>query len=274
MDRFWPLLAHSCSCPLWVADVGRDRTVAAVTFNGSLPQNGQLKATTSRHARLCHVWPADRYLRWGLELYVTRPLQHINSNDEIDWDADGGRYVPVDSPLKAAQRRAMGLAENTDVRLFLTVGQALLAARRPPDAAIACRFRVMPWDVGIATLKSDRYFSVADAAQFDFAIRTGLLRPLLGEGVRWINLAQACRFQRPLRLFQAYSVVTRVACVDKRHAYFSHGFQLAGQVHAEVLVKVKFKSGRVTVAPERFFPQAPTIRNAAIDALDALDALG
>jgi acyl-CoA thioesterase FadM len=165
------------------------------------------------------------------------------------------------------------LAENAGVRLLLTLGRALLARRQAPDAAVACRFRVMPWDVGIATFKSDRYFTVADAAQFDFAIRTGLLRPLLGEGVRWINLAQACRFQRPLRLFQSYAVLTRVVCVDARHAYLSHRFESAGQVHAEVLVKLKFKSGRLTVPPQRFFPQAPTVRGPAIDALDALNVL-
>ena len=158
------------------------------------------------------------------------------------------------------------------MRLLLTVGQALLAPRRPADVAVACRFRVMPWDVGIATLKSDRYFTVADAAQFDFAIRVGLLRPLLREGVRWINLAQAARFEKPLRLFETFVVITRVVCVDARHAYLSHSFESAENVHAEVQVKVKFKSGRLTVPPLRFFPQAPTTRSAEIDALDALDA--
>ncbi len=129
----------------------------------------------------------------------------------------------------------------------------------------------MPWDVGIATFKSDRYFTVADVAQFDFAIRCGLLGPFLGEGVRWISLAQACSFKRPLRLLQPYSVRTQVVCVDGRHAYISHSFESAGQVNARVLVKMKFKRGRLTVPPQRFFPQAATNRSAAIDALDALD---
>jgi acyl-CoA thioesterase FadM len=130
----------------------------------------------------------------------------------------------------------------------------------------------MPWDVGMATFKSDRYFSVADLAQFDFAIRIGLLRPFWREGVRWVSLAQACCFKRPLRLLQAYSVLTRVVCVDARHAYISHSFESAGQVHAELLVKMKFKSGRLTLPPQRFFPQAGTNRTLAIDALDSLDA--
>jgi acyl-CoA thioesterase FadM len=160
------------------------------------------------------------------------------------------------------------------MRLSLTVAHALLAQRQPPDAAVACRFRVMPWDVGVAAFKSDRYFTLADAAQFDFAIRVGLLRPMFREGVRWINLAQAGRFERPLRLFQSFDVLTRVVCVDDKHAYFSHRFETPGQVHAEVLVKAKFKQGRLTVAPHRFFPQARAARSAAIDALDALDVRG
>lgn len=157
------------------------------------------------------------------------------------------------------------------MRLLLTVAKALVAGRSPPGAAVSCRFRVMPWDVGVSTFKSDRYFTVADAAQFDFAIRTGLLRPALREGVRWINLAQACHFERPLRLFQPFDVLTAVACADERHAYFSHRFETSGQLHAEVLVKVKFKQGRLTVPPQRYFLQAPTTRTAAIEALDALD---
>jgi len=122
------------------------------------------------------------------------------------------------------------------------------------------------------TFKSDRYFFVADLAQFDFAAHVGLLRPFLREGVRWVNLAQACCFKQPLRLLQPYSVVTRVVCVDERHTYLSHSFESAGQIHAEVLVKMKFKKGRRTLPPRSFFPLAPATRSLAIDALDALDA--
>jgi len=137
---------------------------------------------------------------------------------------------------------------------------------------VVSRFKVLPWDVGIATFKSDRYFTVADAAQFDFAIRVGLLRPLLHDGVRWVTVAQSCSFLRPLRLFQAFSVRTRVVSIDTRHAYIEHTFESAGQVHAELLVKMKLKKGRLTIAPQDFFPGAPISRSPAIDALDALHA--
>jgi hypothetical protein len=87
-----------------------------------------------------------------------------------------------------------------------------------------------------------------------------------------VTLTQACCFQRPLRLLQSYSVLTRVVCVDDRHAYISHRFESAWHVHAELLVKMKFKSGRLTVPAQRFFPHAATNRSPAIDALDSIEA--
>ena len=156
------------------------------------------------------------------------------------------------------------------MRLLLTVANALLSPRCGVGATVVSHFRVLPSDVGLATFKSDRYFTAADAAQFDFAIRIGLLRPFLREGVRWVNLAQAGLFRRPLRLGQPFRVSTRVVCVDTRHMYIAHVFESAGEVHAELLVKLKFKKGRLTVPPQDLFPDAPVQRNASVEALDAL----
>lgn len=156
------------------------------------------------------------------------------------------------------------------MRLLLTAVPALLARNQPLCDALACQFRVTPWDVGISTLKSDRYFSIAEAAQVDFMIRAGLLGYFWRENIRWVNVAQASRFLRPLRLFQGFTVLTRISCVDERHAYLSHTFMAGGQVHAEVFVKVKFKSGRLTVPPQRFWPHAPEVRTSAVNSLDAL----
>lgn len=156
------------------------------------------------------------------------------------------------------------------MRLMLTIGRALLTRHHLLSDAVSCQFRVMPWDVGISTLKSDRYFAVAEAAQFDFIIRGGLLGDFWREDIRWVNVSQACRFVRPLRLFQAYTVLTRILCVDARHTYLAHTFESGGQVHAELFVKVKFKIGRLTIPAQRFFPHASSTRSPEMDALDAL----
>lgn len=116
---------------------------------------------------------------------------------------------------------------------------------RPQPHTVRCHFRVMPWDVGVANLKSDRYFAIADLAQVDFAIRAGLMRAFFREGVRWVNLAQSARFDRPLRLFQRFTVETKVVCTDEKHAYFAHHFTTAAHAHAEVFVNAKFKMAGV-----------------------------
>ncbi|HEX2546433.1 MAG TPA: acyl-CoA thioesterase [Ramlibacter sp.] len=149
---------------------------------------------------------------------------------------------------------------------------AALAPRVLPTEPVDCGFRVMPWDVGIATFKSDRYFTVADLAQVDFAIRTGLVGPFLRSGIRWVSLAESARFERPLRLFQRYTVTTRVVCADDKHAYFSHRFTSARGTHAEVLVKMKFKKGSLTVRPAELLHEQPSDKTKAILALDSLGA--
>ena len=156
------------------------------------------------------------------------------------------------------------------MRNVATLLQASLRPRAAPGESLACRVRVMPWDVGISILKSDRYFAIAEAAQGDYLARTRLFVPMARAGVRWVNLAQACRFQAPLRLFDRFEVHTRVACMDDKHAYVAHDFRGAAGAHARVLVKVKFKQGRLTVPPARWLGEQPRERTPEIEALDAL----
>jgi hypothetical protein len=158
------------------------------------------------------------------------------------------------------------------MRNALTLLRALLRRGPSPGVgeAVTAPFRVTPLDVGLSTLKSDRYFAVAEAAQLDFLVRTGLAKPLLARRVNWVNLAQACRFERPLKLLQRFEVSTQVVCTDDRHAYFSHRFSSAQGLHAEVLVKVKFKQGRLTVPPVQALGLVPSAKPAHLQLLDQM----
>lgn len=160
------------------------------------------------------------------------------------------------------------------MRVLVTALLAALVPRASPARSIECRFRVMPWDVGIATFKSDRYFAVADLAQADFGVRTGLLGQFLRRRIRWVNLAQSATFERPLRLFQRYTVTTAVVCTDGKHAYFSHRFTSPRGAHAEVLVKVKFKIRSRTLPPRELLGEHPSNKSPAIRALDSLASIG
>jgi hypothetical protein len=156
------------------------------------------------------------------------------------------------------------------MRNFLTLLGAAARRNEPASQPLNCTFRVMPWEVGIGTFKSDRYFAAAEASQLDFVTRTGLLRPMLRQRIRWVNVAQASILRSPLQLLQRFVVTTRVLCVDDKHAYFSHRFSSRAGDHAEVLVKVKFKSGSLTVRPDLLLGVQSTIKSPAIVALDGI----
>lgn len=136
------------------------------------------------------------------------------------------------------------------LRNLLTLLGALRQQRSVgPQSETRVRFFVTPWDTGLRTLKSDRYLQMAESAQLDYGIKTGLLRDMLGKRCSFVNASQLVRFVRPVRLFSRVAVASRVIFADAKCAYFQHVFSVKDSVHAEVFVKMKFKQGRLTVHP-------------------------
>lgn len=118
-----------------------------------------------------------------------------------------------------------------------------------PQSRLQVAFLVTPFDTGIATLKSDRYLQMAESAQLDYVIRTGLAGDMLSRGYSFVNASQLVRFSRPVRLFSRVTVASQVVYADARCAYFHHVFTVGTLLHADVFVKMKFKKGRLTIAP-------------------------
>jgi acyl-CoA thioesterase FadM len=117
-------------------------------------------------------------------------------------------------------------------------------------------FWVTPLDSGIRVLKSDKYFQLAEAAQIDYLIKVGKFFKIIQSGASFVNVAQIVKFAKPVSIFSRIRVETQLVYADEKCAYFSHVmYSRHGQV-AEVLVKMKFKSGRITVAPSLFLPMS------------------
>ena len=132
----------------------------------------------------------------------------------------------------------------------------LCAAWRMGAAPLAGRtstwFWITPFDTGIATLKSDRYFQLVEAAQLDFGLQTGLSRALITSKLSFVNAAQNLRFLRPIRVFQRVRVDSSVAYFDEKCVYFQHDFYAKDVLCAQAWVKSKFKHGTITAAPAQF----------------------
>ena len=123
----------------------------------------------------------------------------------------------------------------------------------------ACNFWVTPFDVGVRTLKSDKYLQLAEAAQFDFGVRSGLLKRMQKSRCSMVNVEQQINFGKPITLFNRVCVQTNIVFADARFVHFHHVFSVCGVTCANVVVKAKFKAGRITqsaVVMTRFDGQA------------------
>ncbi|HTE40983.1 MAG TPA: thioesterase family protein [Steroidobacteraceae bacterium] len=129
---------------------------------------------------------------------------------------------------------------------------------------------VTPFDSGISVLKSDKYLQLAEAAQLDFLIKTKLLKRLTSGGIAFVNASQFVRFGKPIRIFDRVRVETQIAYSDDKCAYFSH-FLFVGELqHAEVLVKMKFKKGRITVPPAEIIGACELTKPPHLEAWDQM----
>jgi acyl-CoA thioesterase FadM len=161
------------------------------------------------------------------------------------------------------------------LRNLLTLLQAFLAREVvTAQSRVIAHFRVTPFDCGISTLKSDKYLQFAEAAQVDYLIRTRLFHKLRHDGLRFVNASQLVKFSRPVGMFQRVRIETAIIFADNKCAYFSHDFFLGDHKHAEVLVKMKFKKGSITVPPGELIDHVFTAKPACVDTWDlALEAM-
>lgn len=109
-----------------------------------------------------------------------------------------------------------------------------------------CTFWVSPFDVGIRTLKSDKYLQLSEAAQLDFGVRSGLLQRMQQTRCAMVNVEQQVQFMKAITLFSRVHVHTSIVSTDAKFVNFLHVFNVNDQHCANVTVKAKFKSGRIT----------------------------
>lgn len=116
------------------------------------------------------------------------------------------------------------------------------------------KFWVTPFDSGFRVLKSDKYLQFAESAQIDYLVKVGKIFKIIHAGASFVNVAQLVKFVRPVSIFSRIRVETQVIYADEKCAYFSHTVYTRDGKAAEVLVKMKVKMGRMTVAPNTFLP--------------------
>jgi acyl-CoA thioesterase FadM len=118
-----------------------------------------------------------------------------------------------------------------------------------PLSQTTAYYWVMPWDAGLRVLKSDKYLQFAESAQLDYLVKTKLFSVLLSKGISFVNAAQLIKFSKPINMFSHVKVITQVIYLDDKFTYFEHVLSARNKSCATVLVKMKFKKGKLTVNP-------------------------
>lgn len=143
-----------------------------------------------------------------------------------------------------------GLLRNIIVFLFGLIAYG----SKTIESVMELKFWVTPFDSGIRVLKSDKYLQFAETAQIDYLMKVGKIFQIIHAGASFVNVAQLVKFARPVSIFSRVRVETQLIYADEKCAYFSHVMYTREGHAAEVLVKMKFKMGRITVAPSSFLP--------------------
>ena len=114
---------------------------------------------------------------------------------------------------------------NLYMRLLMTLLSGLIKPRLRYSDTSERRFRVWLHDLdAFGHMNNGRYLQIMDVARVDWMLRSGVAgvirrgryAPLLGGGLT--------HFRHPLKLFQSYTVRTRLVHWDARWFYLEHAF--------------------------------------------------
>ena len=137
-------------------------------------------------------------------------------------------------------------------RLLRVLVQGLLRARVPWNARTLLHFRVWPLDLDLNLhMTNARYMALMDLGRMNLILQTGLGRLVVKE--RWgpVIASALVRFRRPLHIFEAFTLYTRIIGWDEKWIFIEHRMERDGDLVCHALVKGLFMSPGGAVAPER-----------------------
>lgn len=149
---------------------------------------------------------------------------------------------------------------------FRLIGYLMTLAWRPrltpPGDVSRLRFRVLPNDLDTSLhMNNGRYLAIMDLGRLDIMASAGLLRAVLAQGWTPVASSVLIRFRRELRLFQRYTLETRLVAwndtaVVMEQLFVIEGGPRGGQVAARAL----FKGGLYDRTARTFVPVARLMR--------------
>jgi acyl-CoA thioesterase FadM len=137
--------------------------------------------------------------------------------------------------------------------MFRTI--LMFLARRP---ALGIRevgvvaIRVLPTDLDFAGhMNNGVYLSIMDIGRIDLFRRVGAWSTLLKAGYGPVIANETITFRRSLKLWQKFTIESRVIGVDAKALYLEHRAVIAGEIYASATMRVRFvkkTGGTATIA--------------------------
>jgi acyl-CoA thioesterase FadM len=108
------------------------------------------------------------------------------------------------------------------------------------DVAVT-KFRVLPTDLDILRhMNNGVYLSIFDIGRFDMLRRNGVWQIFADRGWYPVVASETITFRKSLRLWQRFTVESRIIGFDDRAAYVKHRAVVDGEIYAEAFIKARF----------------------------------
>lgn len=139
------------------------------------------------------------------------------------------------------------------LRLLLLIIASFFRERLSLTNENILNLRVLPNDVDITKVSSDRYLPLMDLGRVNIVLRAGILMAMFRK--RWIPLARVAtiRYRYPLKLFQKYQLRSRIIYWDNEWIWTKHQFERNGRTIAIGITKVTF------LGPNGIVPNAEVV---------------
>ncbi|AJT42072.1 acyl-CoA thioesterase [Psychromicrobium lacuslunae] len=144
------------------------------------------------------------------------------------------------------------------MHLFLrTLFHLFLAARRSALSLwghSSVKMRAWPTDIDIAGhINNGMYFSLMDLGRFDLMIRSGMWQKVRDRGWTPVMSAETISFRKSLKLWQRYTMESRVIGFDERAMYFEQCMVVDGEIYARAFMAMRLVGrGRPVTNQELF----------------------
>ncbi len=142
------------------------------------------------------------------------------------------------------------------MNLYLRLFWQLLSGfwKRPAELLdeTELKLRVLPNDLDIYLhMNNGRYATIMDLGRLDYLQRTGLLKQ--SRRHQWVPVVAQVdlNFLRPLKLFQAFALKTKVVYWDTHWVFLEQTFISNSKPMAKALIKTQFRKNRQRVEVQK-----------------------